>query len=63
MRQSPFLLALNLWKRWLETRRAADLKHLQAKLDQMQWRNSLAKRTHDADLAAGYNLNHFNTMQ
>ncbi|MCB0104150.1 MAG: hypothetical protein H6635_06270 [Anaerolineales bacterium] len=50
-------------KRWLEKRRAAEMKRIQAKLEQQQWQNSLQQRTHEADLAAGYNQSHFNTMQ
>jgi hypothetical protein len=63
MRQSLLLWVLDVWKRWLEKRREAELKRIQAKLTQAQWKNSLAQRTHEADLAAGYNLGHFNTMQ
>lgn len=48
---------------WLEKRRAAEMKHIQEKLEQQQWQNSLQQRTHEADLAAGYNQSHFNTMQ
>jgi hypothetical protein len=60
VRQFTFLF---LWEQWLEKRRELELKRLQAQLNQIQWRNSLAKRAHKADLASGYNLNHFNTMQ
>lgn len=63
MQTSFFLSVTNVWKRWLEKRREAELKRIQAQLDQAQWKNSLAQRTHEADLAAGYNLGHFNTMQ
>jgi hypothetical protein len=63
MQKSLLLLVMNTWKRWLEKRREAELKRIQAQLDQAQWKNSLAQRTHEADLAAGYNLGHFNTMQ
>jgi hypothetical protein len=63
MQKSLLLLVMNTWKRWLEKRREAELKRIQAKLDQAQWKNSLAQRTHEADLAAGHNLGHFNTMQ
>lgn len=63
MRRSPILYLWRLWKQWLEKRRNAELERIQAQLDQAQWQNSLAKNTHEADLAAGYNLSHFNTMQ
>lgn len=52
-----------LFMQWLAKRRATELEHIQARLAQIQWRDSLAKRSHEADLAAGYNLSHFNTMQ
>ena len=51
------------WQGWLERRRKAELEQIQEQLNQEQWRNSLANRAHDADLAAGYGLSHFNTMQ
>jgi hypothetical protein len=60
---SSISFLLQLWAQWLEKRREAELARIQAQLDQMQWKNSLAKHTHEADLAAGYNLSHFNTMQ
>ncbi len=53
----------HIWHRWLEKRRQTELERMQELLNQGQWRNSLANRTHNADLAAGYDLNHFNTMQ
>jgi len=51
------------WQAWLEKRREIELTRIQERLTQEQWRNSPACRAHDADLAAGYNLSHFNTMQ
>lgn len=63
MQTSFFLSVMNVWKHWLEKRRETELKRIQAQLAQAQWKNSLAQRTHEADLAAGYNLGHFNTMQ
>ncbi|GJQ37003.1 MAG: hypothetical protein HS100_01850 [Anaerolineales bacterium] len=48
---------------WLEKRRKAELERIQERLNQEQWQNSLANRAHESDLAAGYNLSHFNTMQ
>lgn len=48
---------------WLETRRKAELERIQERLNQEQWKNSLANRAHETDLAAGYSLSHFNTMQ
>lgn len=63
MRRSLLLLVADVWNRWLEKRRETELKRIQAQLTQAQWKNSLAQRTHEADLAAGYNLGHFNTMQ
>lgn len=59
----PILLVWNLWIQWLEKRRLAEIKRIQVELEQAQWQNALAKSTHEADLAAGYNLSHFNTMQ
>lgn len=63
MQKTSISYLWQLWTRWLEKRREMELQRLQEKLTQDQWRNSLEKRSHDADLAAGYNLNHFNTMQ
>lgn len=57
----PFLW--QIWSRWLEKRREAELARIQEQLNQMQWQSSLANHAHEADLAAGYNLSHFNTMQ
>lgn len=51
------------WQAWLVRRREQQLAALQARLQQQAWQNSLAERSHKADLAAGYNLAHFNTMQ
>lgn len=51
------------WQAWLAARREKQLARLQASLQQQAWQNSLHERSHKADLAAGYNLNHFNTMQ
>jgi len=58
-----FLYLKQLWSNWLEKRRIAEFKRIQAQLNQQQWKSSLSQRTHEADLAAGYNLSHFNTMQ
>lgn len=52
-----------MWKHWLENRRKAELERIQERLNQEQWKNSLANRAHETDLAAGYSLSHFNTMQ
>ena len=51
------------WVHWLEKRREAELVRIQEQLTQAQWKNSLANHAHEADLASGYNLSHFNTMQ
>lgn len=48
---------------WLDNRRKAELERIQERLNQEQWQNSLANRAHESDLAAGYGLSHFNTMQ
>ena len=52
-----------IWRQWLEKRREAELERIQEQLNQTQWQSSLAAKSHEADLAAGYNLSHFNTMQ
>lgn len=52
-----------IWHRWLEKRRQAELERMQELLNHEQWRSSLEKNSHEADLAAGYDLSHFNTMQ
>lgn len=52
-----------IWHQWLEKRRQTELEHVQERLTQEQWRSSLEKHSHEADLAAGYGLNHFNSMQ
>jgi len=58
-----FYAIRQFFKLWLAKRRAAEMEHLQAKIEQGQWKNSLQQRAHEADLAAGYNQSHFNTMQ
>ncbi|MBI3165715.1 MAG: hypothetical protein HYZ24_13615 [Chloroflexi bacterium] len=63
MKFLPFNKLRQRWQDWLEKRRERELAQMQERLNQEQWRNSLADRAHDADLAAGYNLSHFNTMQ
>jgi hypothetical protein len=63
MPQSLVSLFVHILRDWLKKRREAEIKRLQARLNQSQWQNSLAKHTHEADLASGYNLSHFNTMQ
>ena len=54
---------INAITRWIEKRRVTEMNRIQTQLDQMQWQSSMNKHTHEADLAAGYNLSHFNTMQ
>ena len=54
---------INAITRWIEKRRVAEMNRIQTQLDQMQWQSSINKHAHEADLAAGYNLSHFNTMQ
>jgi hypothetical protein len=63
MRYTPIQFLLNLWRQFLARRRESELDRLQAELDQARWRNSLAEQTQDADLASGYNIDHFNTLQ
>lgn len=63
MKRATFTFLIELWVHWLEKRREAELARIQEQLTQAQWQNSLANHTHEADLAAGYNLSHFNTMQ
>jgi hypothetical protein len=63
MRPSHLYLLWQFWKDWLERRHIAELERIRARLEQDQWRNSLANRAHKADLAAGYSQSHFNTMQ
>lgn len=63
MKYPSFRQIRRFWQSWLERRRKAELEQIQERLAQEQWRNSLVNRAHDADLSAGYNLNHFNTMQ
>lgn len=53
----------HIWKHWLDNQRKTELERIQERLNQEQWQNSLANRAHESDLAAGYNLSHFNTMQ
>lgn len=52
-----------IWRQWLKKRREAELERIQEQLSQAQWQSSLQEKSHEADLAAGYNLSHFNTMQ
>ena len=49
--------------RLIEKRRVAEMNRIQTQLNQTQWQNSMKNHIHEADLAAGYNLSHFNTMQ
>lgn len=63
MLKSLLYSIINAVTGWIEKRRVAEMNRIQAQLNQTQWQNSLANHTHEADLAAGYNLSHFNTMQ
>ena len=63
VRTSAFSFLWQLLARWLGRRREAELARIQEQLTQAQWQNSLEKNSHEADLASGYNLSHFNTMQ
>ncbi len=51
------------WGAWQAARKAQQIERLKKQIQQQAWRNSLAERTQQADLAAGYNMAHFNTMQ
>ncbi|MEN9561968.1 MAG: hypothetical protein RIR73_212 [Chloroflexota bacterium] len=63
MKLTTFTFLRERWVHWLEKRREAELARIQEQLTQAQWQNALSNHTHEADLAAGYNLSHFNTMQ
>lgn len=63
MLKTLFNSALKIFYEWIETRRAIELENIQKQINQQQWKTTLEQHTHEADLAAGYNLSHFNTMQ
>jgi hypothetical protein len=48
---------------WRQARLDAEIERQRERLNQSMWRNSLAERTQEADLASGYNQSHSNTMQ
>jgi len=63
MRFSIWKFIRIVWAHWREKSIERQIASRQAELDSIRWRNSLSERTQKADLASGYNINHFNTMQ
>jgi hypothetical protein len=63
MLKSLLYSIINAVTGWIEKRRVTEMNHIQTRLNQIQWQSSMKNHTHEADLAAGYNLGHFNTMQ
>jgi len=57
------LTVWNLLTRWRQARLNFEIERQRKILTQSMWRNSLAERAQEADLASGYNQSHFNTMQ